>query len=45
VGIVCVASVTIVVGAIFGTAAGYAIEAITKEKTTAETSLEGTEAR
>jgi hypothetical protein len=45
VGIVCVASVTIVVGAIFGTAVGYAVEAMTKEKIAAETPLEGTKAR
>jgi hypothetical protein len=40
VGIVCVASVTIVVGAIFGTAAGYLLEALSssaREKAPSET--------
>ena len=45
VGIVCVASVTIVVGAIFGTVVGYALEAVTKEKIAAETTLEATKAK
>ena len=45
VGIVCVASVTIVVGAIFGTVVGYALEAMTKEKSAVEGTLEGTKAR
>jgi putative effector of murein hydrolase len=45
VGIVCVASVTIVVGAIFGTVVGYALEAMTKEKSAAEGTLAGTKAR
>jgi putative effector of murein hydrolase len=40
-----VASVTIVLGAIFGTAVGYAIEAMTKEKSAAEGTLEGTKAK
>jgi len=45
VGIVCVASVTIVLGAIFGTVVGYLLEAVTKERIAAETTLEGTKAR
>jgi hypothetical protein len=47
VGIVCVASVTIVVGAIFGTVVGYLLEAVstTKEKSTAQNTLAGTKAR
>jgi|MudIll2142460700_1097286.scaffolds.fasta_scaffold02313_2 hypothetical protein len=48
VGIVCVASVTIVVGAIFGTVVGYAIEALTsatEEKRAEESTLAGTKAR
>ena len=34
-----------VMGAIFGTVVGYALEAMTKEKIAAETNLEGTKAR
>src|SRR5512139_426968 len=45
VGIVCVASVTIVMGAIFGTVVGYAIEAMTKEKSAIEGTPAGTKAR
>jgi hypothetical protein len=47
VGITCIASVSIVVGAIFGTAVGYATEALTsatKEKITAGNALAETKA-
>jgi len=33
------------VGAIFGTVVGYLLEAVTKERIAAETTLEGTKAR
>jgi hypothetical protein len=40
VGITCIASVTIVVGAIFGTVAGYVSEALTRTAATSEAPAE-----
>ncbi len=48
VGVVCIGSVSIVVGAIFGTAVGYATEALTsgaREKLTAADALAQTKAK